>query len=59
MASSIIHPIDCGCEDCDPEQDNGFRTFMAQVTGLAAGAVIVAVIEAARAILPLVERLLS
>ena len=51
--------LDCGCDDCDPDQGNGFRTFMAQVTGLAAGAVIVGLIEAAHAILPLIESLTS
>jgi|GEM_PF-5273266 len=59
MASAPIHPFACDCEACDPDQDNGFQTFMAQVTGLAAGAVIVGLIEAARAILPLIERLAS
>lgn len=59
MASSLIHPIDCSCDACDPDQDNGFRTFVMQIHGLAAGAVIVGLIEAVRAILPHVERLMS
>ncbi len=59
MDGALLHPIDCGCDACDPDNDNGFSTFMAQVTGLAVGAVIVGLIEAAHAILPLIERLTS
>jgi hypothetical protein len=58
MASAPIHPIACCCDVCEPAQDNGFQTFMAQVSGLAAGAVLVGLIEAGRAILPLIERLM-
>ncbi len=53
MASAPLHPMVCTCDRCPSQtDDDGFQTFMMMASGIATGAVLVGLIEAARTLAP-------
>ena len=60
MASAPpLHPMACTCDRCPSQtDDNGFQTFMMMVSGIATGAVLIGLIEAACTLAPFVAELI-
>lgn len=59
MASLPLHPMACRCDRCPrPADDEGFQTFVMIVSGLATGAVMVGLLETARALGPFIAELI-